>query len=95
ELFFCTFRFERYCFSLLICIELQPFEARNVLATRSISTANEMTEEDDQLGDQIHELKVSFFVKYWCYVGGRNPDPGKMLQSWITRWVLTIKPGLL
>ncbi|CAH2069803.1 unnamed protein product [Thlaspi arvense] len=33
------------------------FEARIVLATRSNSMDNEITEEDDQLGDQIRELK--------------------------------------
>ncbi|CAH8337087.1 unnamed protein product [Eruca vesicaria subsp. sativa] len=33
------------------------FEGRSVLATRSSSMDNEITEEDDELGDQIRELK--------------------------------------
>ncbi|KAL0729063.1 hypothetical protein Bca4012_025156 [Brassica carinata] len=33
------------------------FEGRSVLATRSNSMDNEITEEDDELGDQIRELK--------------------------------------
>ncbi|ESQ42901.1 hypothetical protein EUTSA_v10012723mg [Eutrema salsugineum] len=37
--------------------EQTQFEARNVLATRSVPMANEITEEDDKLGDQIRELK--------------------------------------
>lgn len=30
--------------------------------------ANEITEEDDSLGDQIRELKVYFFVTYWLRI---------------------------
>ncbi|CAH8279772.1 unnamed protein product [Arabidopsis lyrata] len=35
----------------------QQFEAKSVLVTRANSMANEITEEDDSLGDQIRELK--------------------------------------
>ncbi|KAG7534342.1 hypothetical protein ISN45_Aa08g019080 [Arabidopsis thaliana x Arabidopsis arenosa] len=37
--------------------ESTQFEAKSVLVTRANSMANEITEEDDSLGDQIRELK--------------------------------------
>ncbi|KAF3503812.1 hypothetical protein F2Q69_00043736 [Brassica cretica] len=49
-----------YCFNLLISFELQQLEEKeNVLATRS----NEITEEDNHLGDKIRELEEEELIR--------------------------------